>query len=148
MFVSLNDCPTFQGAKAHYQTLEAEYSTQVSKLQKLVDSAVDPVQFLGVSEAQIKDDLEEAKAYIKNGEAQKAFEMVASATRKAKRVMGLIEAEMENTNDQQLKQDLQTAKDRIAASELHVLDIVRYSVHCSLAVHVCLYNYCMLSSHL
>ena len=116
--ICLNDYPTFQGAKAHYQTLEAEYSTQVSKLQKLVDSAVDPVQFLGISEAQIKDDLEEAKACIKKKESIETFEWVASAARKAKRVMDVIEAKMESINKPELKQHLQHAKERIATSRL------------------------------
>ena len=118
---------------SHVPSSDTEYSTQVSKLQKLVDSPVDLVQFVGILEAQMKDYLEEAKAYIKNREwPQKAFEMVASASRKAKRVTDLIEAEMENTNDQQPKQDLQKAKDRIAACELHVLDIVNCDIQCSL----------------
>ena len=48
---SLSSLPLFpthylQRAKAHYQTMEAEYTTQVTKLQKLVDSSVDPMQFV------------------------------------------------------------------------------------------------------
>ena len=70
-----------------------------------------------IAEAQIQQDLEEAKACIKGGNAQKAFELVASATRKAKRVECLIDGEIENTNDPQLKQQLAKAKENIVSSQ-------------------------------
>ena len=69
------------------------------------------------TEAQLKSDLEEAKAYIRSGkDPQKSFELVASATRIAKRVTALTDAEIDNSDDPQLKRDLTTAKDTLQQS--------------------------------
>ena len=67
-------------------------------------------------ESQIQQDLEEAKACMKAGNTQKAFELIASATRKAKRVECLLDCEIENTNDPELKQQLTKAKENIVTS--------------------------------
>ncbi len=87
------------------------------------------------AEAQIQHDLEEAKACIKGGNAQKAFELVASATRKAKRVECLLDAEMENSNDPQLRQDLQKAKENIVSSKRW---IVLVQLYCTIVLPPCI----------
>lgn len=121
--------PDNEEAKAHYETLSEDYREEVAKLQKLVDSAVDAVEFVSASEAQLKSDLEEAKAYIRSGkDPQKSFELVASATRIAKRVTALTDAEIDNSDDPQLKRDLTIAKDTLQQSIAPVVTSARAAI--------------------
>jgi len=112
------DNPDNEAAKDHYKLVREDYQRQVQKLTDLVDSGVDPVDFIAASEEQLKADLEAAKVITKAGsDPQGAFNHVASAARTANRVVAVTQGEVENTEDLEFKRNLVASSEAVKQSE-------------------------------
>ena len=68
------------------------------------------------TDEQIKREVEEAKAAIKAGDPQKAFNHVSNAARLANRVAQMAKSEMANTEDPAYSQELQKVADNVTSS--------------------------------
>lgn len=73
------------------------------------------------TEDQIRREVEEAKAAIKAGDPQTAFNHVSNAARYANRVAAIAKAEIANTEDPAYAQELQRVADNVTASKCILL---------------------------
>ncbi|XP_003382439.1 PREDICTED: vinculin-like [Amphimedon queenslandica] len=120
--------PDNEVTKEHYGQIKDDYQGEVLKLQKLVDGAVDPVEFVSLSDEQIKREVEEAKAAIKAGDPQKAFNHVSNAARLANRVAQMAKSEMANTEDPAYSQELQRVADNVTSSIAPMVQAARAAI--------------------
>jgi vinculin len=111
------DNPDNKPALEHFTAMKKEWVDNANELTRLVDSATDSLEFLKVSEAKVKADVEHAKDLVRREEdPTKVVATAGSVGRQANRVLQFAQQEAQNSDDQAYVNKLTTASDKLSKS--------------------------------
>ncbi|XP_029181563.2 LOW QUALITY PROTEIN: vinculin-like [Acropora millepora] len=100
----------------HFDSMRDNWKDKMQTLTNLVDSATDTGKFIEACETAINQDAEMCNAAMDQGNPQLVITKSSNIARRAKRVVDVAEAEMENSLDPDYVSKVQAAKDTLGNS--------------------------------
>lgn len=100
----------------HFESMRDNWKDKMQTLTTQVDSATDTGKFIEACETAINQDAEMCNAAMEQGNPQLLITKSSNIARRAKRVVDVAEAEMENSLDPDYVSKIQTAKDALGNS--------------------------------
>lgn len=101
---------------AHFESMRDSWKDKMQTLTNLVDSATDTGKFVEACEEAINRDAEMCNAAMEQGNPQLLIAKSSNIARRAKRVVDVAEAEMENSLDPEYVSKMAAAKDALGNS--------------------------------